>query len=162
MYWLSAEKKKDPERRWGLPDRIFFGRGACHILAGVYLQLEPLPGFFAERIVPAARFSGNHIYVTDGIVAFDFHGYSVRQRLVNQHVRGWRARYPGWDGTVERVEFDLLDTGQLNARKMLGPDQFLHDPVLRAECFLSRIDHEAAYCRASRLAAGGLSTTPSG
>ncbi len=34
MYVLKRGIKKDPERRWALPDRIFFGYGACHILAG--------------------------------------------------------------------------------------------------------------------------------
>jgi hypothetical protein len=45
MYILKPGIKRDPERRWALPDRIFFGHGACHILAGVYLENPPLRGF---------------------------------------------------------------------------------------------------------------------
>ena len=66
--------------RWALPDRIFFGYGACHILAGTFLKHPPLEGFFAERIIPAENFSGNHVYVTNGTITFDHHGYSSRER----------------------------------------------------------------------------------
>lgn len=150
MYWLSGYKKRDPYLRWALPDRIFFGRGACHILAGAYLISPPLKGFQAERIVPAEGHAGNHIYVTDGVIAFDFHGYSVRERLLTQHVRGWSLRYPGWSCGIEPVEFDLLNTAELNTRKMLGPDQYLHDALPRARRFIARIDHPAAASRARR------------
>ena len=123
--------KRDPQRRWDLPDRIFFGRGACHILAGAFLDAPPLSGFHAEWIVPAEPFAGSHVYVTDGAVAFDFHGYALRDRLLAQHWRGWSWRDPGWSGAVRRVDFDLLDTAALNARKMLGPDQYRHDAAMR-------------------------------
>lgn len=148
MYWLSSQVKRDPDRRWALPDRIFFGRGACHILAGMYLKLVPLEGFHAERIVPAEGFAGTHVFVTNGEIAFDFHGYCLRSSLFRQHFSGWRKRYPDWAGIVERVRFDLLDTNELNARKMLGPDQYKHDAAIRAERYLSRINHEAAYAKA--------------
>lgn len=129
MYVLKPNIKNDPEKRWALPDRIFFGNGACHILAGVYLDESPLLGFHAEKITPIEGFSGNHIFLTDGIIAFDYHGYSVRSRLLEHHRRGWSRRYPGWDCKVEPVEYDLLSTLELNRRKMRGPDQYLHDPV---------------------------------
>lgn len=32
MYVLKQGMKSDPHRRWSLPDRIFFGYGACHAL----------------------------------------------------------------------------------------------------------------------------------
>ena len=137
--------KCDPVLRWALPDRAFFGNGACHILAGVFLDQPPLPGFYAERIIPGDGFAGNHIYVTNGTVAFDHHGYSSRLRLLNHHTNGWSRRYPhGWWCLLERVDFDLLNTGELNSRKMLGPDQFLHDPVKRARSFIDRINHHSA------------------
>lgn len=148
MYVLKPGLKKDPVRRWALPDRIFFGYGACHILAGVFLK-KPVPGFWAEWIVPTEGFAGNHIYVTDGLVAFDFHGYSLRNRLRAHHRSGWSSRQPGWDCCVEKVDFDLLDTAALNARKMLGPGQYLHDPVERAHAFVDRVDHANALGRAA-------------
>ena len=152
MYWLKPGIKKDPVRRWNLPDRIFFGHGACHILAGVFLEMRPLPGFHAERIVPKEGFAGNHIFVTDGSIAFDFHGYSRREKLVTHHWRGWSGRHPGWNGELLDVDFDLLDTTGLNARMMLGPDQYLFDAEERARRFISRIDHLNAFRRVEILA----------
>jgi len=141
MYVLKPGIKRDPVRRWALPDRVFFGHGACHILAGAYLLVLPLPGFRPEFIQPAPGFAGTHIYVTDGTIAFDYHGYSSRTRLLAHHAKGWRARLPGWEARITPVAFDLLSTPALNARKMLGRDQYLHDPLPRAERFLGRIDH---------------------
>lgn len=149
MCQLKPGIKKDPERRWALPDRVFFENGACAILAGALLRQAPLPGFYAERIIPGEGFSGNHIYVTDGVIAFDYHGYSLRNHLLLHHTSGWAGRYAeGWHCLLERVNFDLLDTRDLNNNKMLGPDQYLHDPVVRAQKFLDRIDHVGASARA--------------
>lgn len=148
MYVLKPGIKENPEKRWALPDRIFFGHGACHILAGVFLQRPPLPGFHAERIIPKNDFWGNHIYVTDGNIAFDFHGYSARTRLLDYHRKCWSARFDGWDCEVEIVAFDLLSTAELNQRKMFGPDQFLSDSVPRARRFIERVDHVAAAAKA--------------
>ncbi len=149
MYVLKPGIKRNPVRRWALPDRIFFGYGACHILAGVYLEQPPLPGFRAERILPAEGFTGNHIYVTDGLVTFDHHGYALRAALLDHHRRGWTRRQPGWDCRIEPVDFDLLATAQLNARKMLGPDQYLHDPVPRSRRFIGRVEHREAAAQAA-------------
>lgn len=143
MYRLKPGIKQDPQRRWALPDRIFFGHGACHILAGTYLEVAPLKGFHAERIIPGDGYAGNHIFVTDGDIAFDFHGYSVRNSLLLHHTSGWaRVSEMGWHCRIEVVDFDLLDTEALNARKMLGPDQYFADPRLRARSFLDGIDHK--------------------
>jgi len=142
MYKLKAGIKNDPLRRWALPDRVFFGHGACHILAGVFLKSEHATGFFAERIIPQDGFSGNHIYVTDGSIAFDYHGYSDRLRLLQQHTSGWADHHPqGWNCVLERVEFDLLNTTELNCRNMLGPNQYDKNPIPRAQSFIQRIDH---------------------
>ena len=89
MYRAKPGIKKDPVRRWALPDRIFFGHGACHILAGVYLGEAPLLGFYAERIIPRDDVAGGHMYVTDGAIAFDYHGYSLRKRLLAHHRKVW-------------------------------------------------------------------------
>ena len=145
MYKLKPGIKQDPQRRWQLPDRIFFGHGACHILAGIYLEAAPLTGFHAERIIPGKGYAGNHIFVTDGVLAFDFHGHSCRRNLLAHHISGWsKVSAPGWHCKVVGVDFDLLETKDLNARKMLGPDQFLRDPRPRARSFLGRFDHLAS------------------
>lgn len=148
VYRAKPGIKRDPVRRWALPDRVFFGHGACHILAGVYLEDALLAGYAAERIVPADGLPGNHIYVTDGTIAFDYHGYSLRARLLAHHGAAWARDHPGWMACIEAVDFALLDTMALNARKMLGPDQYHGDPRARARRRLARIDHAAASARA--------------
>jgi len=151
MYKMKPGVKKDPVRRWALPDRVFFGNGACHILAGVFLTVESDLNFFAERIIPGDGFAGNHIYVTNGTIAFDFHGYSSRLRLLQHHTSAWSGQYSGgWNCILERVEFDLLSTAELNRRKMLGPDQYGEDPVSRAQVFIQRIDHNKGMDKAAR------------
>ncbi len=109
----------------------------------------PCPGFHAERIVPAEGLAGGHAFVTDGRIAFDHRGYSLRGRLMAHHRHGWTARYPGLDAAVEVVHFRLLCTAELNRRKMLGPDQYLHDPVPRARRFIEARDHPAQFRRAA-------------
>lgn len=151
-YTLKPGIKKNPEKRWALPDRIFFGHGACHILAGVYLRRPPLPGFYAERIIPANDLWGDHVYVTNGDIAFDFHGYTARKRLLDYHRKCWSHRFDGWDCTIEIVDFDLLSTVELNRRKMSGPDQYLFDPCPRALRFIERVDHQKASAKALRTA----------
>jgi len=147
MYVLKPGIKQDAQRRWALPDRIFFGHGACHILAGVYLERPPLLGFHAERILPVGSARGSHVYLTDGSVAFDYHGYSVRRRLLDHHRKSCSRQYPGWDCVTEQVDFDLLSTVELNRRNMRGPDQFLSDAAVRARAYLHRIDHTAAVAK---------------
>ncbi|NIZ62070.1 hypothetical protein DL239_13895 [Sedimentitalea sp. CY04] len=149
MYTLRPGTKKNPVRRWSLPDRIFFGYGACAILAGTYLRDPPLPGFYAERIVPVGDMPGNHTYVTNGVIAFDYHGYSVRQNILIHHKKCWAGEHRGWSYDLETVEFDLLSTQDLNAHRMLGPDQYLHDPIQRAQTFISRIDHASCFAKAA-------------
>lgn len=156
MYQLKPGIKQDPLRQWALPDRVFFGYGACHILAGVYLRDPPLAGFWAERIIPRHGQSGNHIFVTDGCISFDFHGYAGRATLLAHHTRSYRSVYgTAWDYDLERVAFDLLDTTALNARKMRGPDQYRKDALPRAEAYVARIDHVGAYRRALALTEKG-------
>ena len=151
MYKLKPETKRDAQRRWLLPDRTFFGHGACHILAGVYLNDPPLVGFYAERVIPGDGFAGNHIYVTNGVIAFDFHGYCSRLRLLRHFTIGWAGQYEeGWNCTLERVHFDLLCTSELTGRKMLGPDQYYGDPISRAKAFINPINHTKAAAKAGQ------------
>lgn len=84
MYWPIPGIKKYPERRWRQPDRIFFGFGVCHILAGAFLEERPFEGFYVEWIIPNEGFSGTHMYVTNGLITFDYHGYVLREKLLSR------------------------------------------------------------------------------
>lgn len=142
MYFLKPGIKQDAARRWALPDRIFYGHGACHILAGTYLEIYPDSGFYAVWVKPWEGFHGNHIFVTDGQIAFDYHGYSVRARLLIHHEKAWSSRFDGWGADTIPVDFPLLNTAELNARNMRGPDQYYGDAVERTQRYLKRVDHE--------------------
>ena len=144
MYWPKPGIKKHAERRWSRLDRVFFGFGTCQILSDVYLSEKPLAGFFAEWIVPSDGFSGTHTYATNGILAFDFHGYSLRENLLKHYWVGWEERFPGWGAEVTRANFNLLDAAELNLHEHLGSDQFFGDPIERAMRFLNRIKHTHA------------------
>ena len=137
MYWPRPGIKKHPEKRWKQPDRIFFGFGSCNILAGVFLETTPFTGFYGEWIVPVDAFSGTHMFVTNGEIAFDFHGYSFRNRLIAHHWRGHQAKFEGWNAQILKINFPLLHTVSLNSRKHMGPDQYYGDPVERAKLFIS-------------------------
>jgi len=142
MYILDPAKKNDPKTRWQLPHRIFFGHGACHILAGVYVQQNIGADFKPFWIKPYLH-PGNHIFVSDGQVAFDYHGYSACERLLAHHKKVWTHQYPDWQASIEPVEFDLLDTTALNQRNMRGADQYYANPIPRARQFIARYDHTA-------------------
>lgn len=143
-----ARYKDDPAKRWALPDRAFFGHGACHILAGMFLRLYPQTGFVAKQIIPHGGLPGGHIFVAKAGISFDFHGYAVEAKLLHHHHRQWKKPYPDWDADICLVDFDLFNTRELNNRKMRGPDQFLFDPLSRARQYLEKIEHEKAYCKA--------------
>ena len=138
MYFLKPGVKQDPVRRWNLPDRIFFGHGACHILAGVFLARSGSAAYWAEWVTPHKDLEGAHVYVTDGDRAFDYHGFSRREALLAHHRKKWLTRFPDWDADIRVVDFDLLSTSALNQRRMRGPDQYLHDPIPRAVRFIGR------------------------
>jgi len=142
VYVLKPGIKQDPVRRWALPYRIFFGYGACHILAGVFLERYAELNWYALRITPEKGLSGSHVFVTDGRVAFDYHGYSGLKRLLRHHEDSWTRYFGEWQAEIARVDFSLLDTTQLNARNMRGPDQYYGNTIERTNNFLDRFDHD--------------------
>ncbi len=141
MYILKPGIKENPEKRWALPDRAFFGHGACHILAGTYLENIAPPTFYAVWIKPIKDFSGYHIFITNGEITFDYHGYSTYEKLIAHHRKGWSTIYENWDCTLQKVDFNLLNTSALNSRRMKGPNQYLHNPIHRASKFIEKFDH---------------------
>jgi len=148
MYFLKDGIKQNPRRRWALPDRIFYGHGACHILAGMYLEEFPDAGFKPIWLVPANDLLGSHVYVSDGQVAFDYHGYSLEANLLRHHQKVWRRYYDdSWTCERRPVDFPLLDTNALNARNMRGVDQYLFDARPRTRRYLQRIDHARCQLR---------------
>jgi hypothetical protein len=142
MFFPKINVKKDPIRQWHRPDRHFFANGACQVLAYAFLERHPNLGFHARWIKPAAGFTGNHIYVTDGISAFDYHGLTTEQRLLSSGFARARRFFPGWDATLVDLPTDVLVSEQ-RSRQIEGlwlrePNQFLHDALPRARNFLDK------------------------
>jgi hypothetical protein len=140
MFFPKINVKNDPVRRWHRPDRHFFANGACQVLAFAFLERYPDMGFHARWIKPAAGFTGNHIYVTDGTNAFDYHGLTTEQRLLAFGFKRGRRFFPGWTATLVDLPADVLVSEQAS-RQIEGlwlrePKQFLHDALPHARNFL--------------------------
>jgi hypothetical protein len=142
MFFPKINVKNDPERRWHRPDRHFFANGACQILAYAFFERYPDLGFHARWIKPAAGFIGHHIYVTDGVNAFDYHGLTTERRLLAFGFKRGRRFFPGWDATLVDLPADAL-VSEARSRQIEGlwlrePGQFLHDALPRARNFLGK------------------------
>jgi len=140
MFFPKINVKMDPVRRWHRPDRHFFANGACQVLAFAFLERYPDLEFRARWIKPAAGFSGNHIYVTDGINAFDYHGLTPEPRLLALAFRRGGRFFPGWDAALVDLPTDVLisepRSRQIEGLWLREPSQFLHDALPRARTFL--------------------------
>lgn len=142
MFFPKINVKDDPVRRWHRPDRQFFANGACQVLAYAFLQKYPELGFFARWIKPAKGYFGNHIFVTDGRNAFDYHGLTTEEGLLSLCFTRARRFHPGWDATVIDLPTDVL-ISERRSREIEGlwlrePEQFLHNALPRAHAFLDR------------------------
>jgi hypothetical protein len=134
--------KKNPEQRWGLPERVFFACGACHILAYAFLERYEMPKAKVVWIKPRPGFWGNHIFVAVDGWTFDYHGYSRPDVFLDHTWKRARRFWPGWDATLVQLPADVL-ISEPKSRTYDGlwlrePKQFLHDAMPRARAFLDR------------------------
>ncbi|HEX3916455.1 MAG TPA: hypothetical protein VHW60_03885 [Caulobacteraceae bacterium] len=140
MYVIDHAIKADPARHWALPDRVFFACGACQVLAWVALQTYAAEGFEARWIRPGPGFRGNHIIVTDGRSAFDYHGWSQLDRLLDHIERKADRWWPGWSYELVEIAPEVLVSEEKSKAvgcHMREPGQFLHDPLPRAAGFVA-------------------------
>ena len=142
MFFPKIDVKDDPVRRWHRSDRQFFANGACQVLAYAFLERYSKLGFHARWIKPAAGHTGNHIFVTDGLNAFDYHGLTTEARLLSLTFRRARRFFPGWDAMLVDLPTGVLISEQ-RSRQIEGlwlrePTQFLHDALPRARAFVDR------------------------
>jgi hypothetical protein len=142
MFFPKTNVKRDPVRHWHRPDRHFFANGACQVLAYAFLETYQDFEFGARWIKPAPAFPGNHIYVTDGVVAFDYHGLTTEERLLSLAFRRARRFFPDWNATLLDLPAEIL-VSETKSREYDGlwlrePNQFLHDAMPRARAFVHR------------------------
>jgi hypothetical protein len=142
MLRLDPAIRRDPARRWALPDRAFFAAGACHILAAAFLERHGTAGHPALWIRPEPPHPGNHIVVAGDGWAFDWRGYTALPSLLDHHARKAARWWPGWRFTLLDLPPEALVSEALS-RSFPGlwlrePRQFLHDALPRARAFLAR------------------------
>jgi len=143
MYRLRTKgAKRDPVKQWQLPDRAFFSRGACHILSYAFLKAYASSGFAPIWIRPIVGYTGNHIVVVRGQLAFDYHGYCDWPRLFVHMKRKANRWWPGWNATLVNLPEDVL-ISESKSRSYDGlwlkePKQFLIDAMPRAQSYLKR------------------------
>jgi hypothetical protein len=155
VYVIDRAVKADPQRQWALPDRVFFAAGACQVLAYAAVRAYGDVGFAAYWIRPAAGFRGNHIVVTDGRLAFDYHGWSQLERLTAHMHHKANRWWPGWSCELIPMEPEaLISEARSKAAgiHMREPGQFLHDAMPRAVAFLRSRPPPAGVARAAALA----------
>jgi hypothetical protein len=143
MYRLRTKGgKRNPMTNWALPDRVFFACGACHILAYAFLKAYPECGFRPVWIRPTDGYTGNHIVVARGQLAFDYHGYSHWPTLFDHMKRKANQWWPGWEAELIELPTEVL-ISETESRRHEGlwlkePKQFLFDAMPRAEKYLKR------------------------
>lgn len=142
MYRVESFKKRDPQLRWDLPDRVFFACGACHILAYAFLERYKAPFSRAIWLKPAPGFTGNHIFIASDQWVFDYHGYSEPERYLLHTWKKARHWWSGWNASQVELPPDVL-ISEAKSRTYDGlwlrePKQFLHDAMPRAHAYLDR------------------------
>ncbi|GGR78787.1 hypothetical protein [Deinococcus sedimenti] len=105
----TPEEVRDIHLSCARPDLRFFSAGACHVLAFAFLERYPRAGFRPRFIRPAAGFHGTHVYVSDGVTAFDGQGYVPEVELLREHRRAFQAAQPGWTAEVEDITVPLAE-----------------------------------------------------
>ena len=144
MYRIRTRgySKRDPDKRWALPDRVFFTCGACHILAYAFLDRYGTSEMSALWLKPDSGYSGNHVFIATDDWVFDYHGYLDRKRYLAHTQKRASQWWSGWSATLVELPRDVL-VSEEKSRSYDGlwlrePAQFRHDALPRARAFLDR------------------------
>jgi len=87
---------------------VFFACGASHILAYAFLERYEMPDAKVVWIKPRPGLWGNHIFVAFDGWAFDYHGYSRSNALLDHTWKPYAAFWPGWDATLVELPAEAL------------------------------------------------------
>lgn len=128
-------EKADQALSWARCDEDFFAAGACHILAGVFLETYPQVGYYALMLRPASGFRGGHLVAANACRVFDCRGWHEREAFLQRYTESCRAVYPGWSCSLEVIH-DPLGWDFCTAHAHRHPSQFYQDPIPRAQAFL--------------------------
>jgi hypothetical protein len=139
----TPAEKADLEGSWLRADQDFFGAGACHVLASVFLRERAGSGYRALLIVPSPGHCGGHVVAASTELVFDFNGFTPRSFYFAELERLHREREPAWAATL--LELDLNPAGWDFCRKYAHrhPSEFFRDPLPRARAFIRRFTEPA-------------------
>jgi len=138
MIFRTEEQKSDLIRSWNRPDRPFFASGACHVLASAFLETRPNAGFRPFLILPEPGLRGSHVFVSDGKIAFDYHGFSKHEHFLSHYFAKISRFFPLWNCDVIDLKESPTSVSFCETYNHRLPSQYLHDPMPRAFAYLAR------------------------
>lgn len=140
LFDRTPEERADIFKSWLRDDQAFFAAGACHILAFLFYSLHPKHGYEIVFIKPKASYPGMHVYVTNGIWAFDHNGWTREKLLLSTTARMYKAKYPGWGYRRILVTEDLETFCKENNHR--PPAYFAYLPWERAYKYIQRFPEQ--------------------
>ena len=132
MIFRTQKQKHDLAGSWSRPDRPFFASGACHVLAAAFLEAYPNADYHPFLILPNPGLRGSHVFVSDGKIAFDYHGFSKYDHYLSHFFTKIRRFFPRWHGQVIRLTESPIGVSFCEAHHCRLPSQYLHNPLPRA------------------------------
>ena len=132
----TPAQQTNPFLAWNRTDQAFFAAGACHFLAFRVVERFPDAGLSIVHITPAEGHVGSHVYVTDGLWAFDFNGWSPAGELWVVNADACTADNSAWTGEQVTVTDDLATFCAANNHRLAA--DFAGDVVARADRFIDQ------------------------
>lgn len=107
-YKRTPEEKADKFLAWERDDISFFAAGACHILAFMFMELHSHENKYNIIGIKTRDDSYvHHVYVTDGIWAFDYAGWTLEEEILEQTKKVNLEINPIWDYEKIIIDKDL-------------------------------------------------------
>jgi hypothetical protein len=135
----SAAERIDQRLAWDRSDEAFFAAGACHILAYAFHDLHADEGYEIIFVKPPSA-DGMHVYVTDGVWAFDFNGWTREEELLKMTKLAEQKANPTWEYDRHVITDDLETFCRKNNHR--APAYFFHLPWERAYSFIDQFESE--------------------
>ena len=105
------------------------------------MQLHQYEDFKMIHIKPSEGFTGNHVYVSNGIWAFDHNGWTPERTLLEVTETAFRERYPTWSYeriVIEQTKTSLEEFCKRNNHNL--PWQYAYLPWERAYNYIAKFD----------------------
>lgn len=132
LFRRTDAERADEALSWARDDHRFFAAGACHILAWTFLEKYGRDRFapVGIRYLPSPWV--NHVYVSDGVRAFDFFGWTTEEELLTTSAGTA-------EGGMERVEIGGIDLETFcRLHNSRSPSDFHGDVRKRAGAYLTQ------------------------